>query len=148
MRAKSGKIVQRSSNYWEITTVAQLRRLFDERPYLQTGIRCAVGPTHLRADYRKRPGMVRLGFTFVRSVIVIAFNPHSGTSTFEMRVECEEGNLSREEAIGEDWIPTPDEVRKHAAEIRRKNDAAGEIRQPEYSGFALQRTYSGKVYLD
>jgi hypothetical protein len=148
MKNKPAHVVQKSQSRWEITTVAQLNRLFDERPYLKTGLRASNGVKHLRENYAKAKGVTHLGFTFIRSLMVFTFTPYSGKSVCEMRVECQEGTISRDEALGEDWIPTPAEVWSQAAEIRKKNDQRGEIRRGEFSGFDLRAVYPSTIYID
>lgn len=115
---------------WVIYDIHQLNRLFDEHRELLTDKRSIEATEHFRTDYAEADGTKSLGFEFLQSSVYISYNSETGSSTFELRVECREGLINRSEALGEDWVPSPEEISKRAAEIRRMNDELGIVREP------------------
>jgi hypothetical protein len=96
--------------------------------------------SHLKTDYSKKIGTKRLGYSVKRPLLRITPRQSGPRPKVEMLVDCEEGLLSDEEAIGDHWIPTPAEIKASAKAIREFNMANGIIRDTEYCGFNLQRT--------
>lgn len=93
---------------------------------------------HWNRDYTTATGVARLGYTPIRAVVLVTPRD-DGTAEGEMLVECQEGFMSRDEAIGRDWIPTLSEIALAAKQIREENDANGAIRRPDTVGFDLHR---------
>lgn len=70
---------------------------------------------HKKTDYSNAPNVERLGYKAPQAIVMGC----------EPMVLCldDEGNLTciaREEALGEFWIPTPEEIEQRKAEARQK----------------------------
>jgi hypothetical protein len=87
--------------------------------------------------YRDMPGVVHLGHTV--DVPYVRVTPKPGGPVVEMLVACKEGLLTKEEAIGKEWIPNQAEIREHAARIRAGHETNGIVRRADYVGFDLGR---------
>lgn len=96
--------------------------------------------THWKRDYSREVGVAKLGYTVMRNVVLV-HPKNRGKPEYELLVQCEEGYISKDEAIGIDWIPSPAEIAEAAREIRQANDASGNIRRAEMVGFDLHRVY-------
>lgn len=114
---------------WVVYDMHQLNRLFNEHREILTDRRSTAAVEHFNTNYAEADGVKSLGFEFLQSSVYMLHNSETGSSTFELRVECREGLISRSEALGEDWVPSPSEIVQRAAEIRRKNDELGIIRE-------------------
>jgi hypothetical protein len=101
---------------WLIYSVDDLIRLFDTDKRLQPYLITQWWVSHLEKDYRDMPGVVHLGHT----------------------VDVPYGLLTKEEAIGKEWIPNQAEIREHAARIRAEHETGGIVRRADYVGFDLR----------
>jgi hypothetical protein len=121
---------------WLIYSVDDLIRLFDTDKRLQPYLITQWWVSHLEKDYRDMPGVVHLGHTV--DVPYVRVTPKPGGPVVEMLVACKEGLLTKEEAIGKEWIPNQAEIREHAARIRAEHETGGIVRRADYVGFDLR----------
>jgi len=123
---------------YTFTTCKQMDIAFDEDPRLQRWIISMAWSKHLKRDYSKDTGVQRLGYKVIRPVVLMRPRENKQPNA-ELLIECDKGYLSREEAIGDEWIPTPSQIAESAKLIRDNNEAIGNIRRAETVGFDLQR---------
>ena len=121
---------------WEADTVDQFiaieNRLIGKKLPLRSRY-----VTHLQTDYSDAAGVRHFGYTAAHSRVIISSTQYAGRLTGECVVVCKEGYLSLDEALGSEWIPSPDEIRAEADRIRKENIAAGGIRQETHRGIDL-----------
>lgn len=106
----------------------------------------AIWITHLNRDYTSATGVARLGYSVLRNVVLVQPRGRERPEA-ELLIQCEQGYLSREEAIGLDWLPTPSEIAEAAKSIRDTNDANGDIRRSDTVGFDLGRVVQTPLYM-
>ncbi len=127
-----------------VDNVKDLMNAFDEDHRLKDFMIPSHWVTHLKTNYRDSPGVTHLGYTVKKPIIVVKpKNPDRSRNEqkpgCELLVVCEQGNLSREEANGEEYMPTELEVQERAAEIRAKHMEDGVVRNGDFVGFSLQK---------
>lgn len=129
----------------KLSSVGELTKLRSQYPELISSHRAWVIIDHLQASYRRAKGVKRLGLVPLRSVAFLVMPYQGKSATVELMVECEDGCISREEALGEDFVPTKSEIAEAARKIREKNDADGLIRNSEFVGFELRPVFPSAV---
>lgn len=94
--------------------------------------------THLKTNYRNAKGVKNLQYTVHKPFLIVKPKGDANPG-FEALVHCEEGNLSADEARGDEFIPTPADIKAGVAEIRARHLSDGTMRPAEFVGFALQK---------
>jgi hypothetical protein len=145
MKKKALPLIARK--IYTVRTVRELDELMANRPALNTAKRYRRCKKHLTTDFKKAEGVTRLGFKVIGPYVNLAIVPGHLDNTIELYVDCHEGALSKEEALGFDYVPSPSEIQQRASEIRRCNDQAGLIRGTEYYGHDNVRVYSSTVII-
>lgn len=138
--------VKTSRRMVKLESVADLTRFWAKYPDLITPHRAGMIMTHLQTSYRKAKGIKHLGMVPIRSVAFLIMPYQGRSATVELMIECESGCVSRDEAMGEDYVPTPAEIAAEARKIRERNDAVGLVRATEFQGFELRPVFPSTVY--
>jgi hypothetical protein len=122
-----------------VDDVKELVAIFDRDRRLRPWRIPANWITHLKTNYQNAKGVKNLGYT-VRKPFLIVKPKGDANPGFEALVNCEEGNLSVDEAKGAEYMPTPADIKAGAAAIRARHLADGVMRPAEFVGFRLQKT--------
>jgi hypothetical protein len=92
------------------------------------GVVSIVEKRHFKNDYRRSPGVLKLGWTNPRPVVLFPPEGSPYNAHREMFVECDQGTLTMSEALYGDF-PTPSQIKEMTEEIRRNPN-----RNPERAG--------------
>lgn len=129
--------------YW-VDNAADLKKIFDEDVRLMPWRIPRLWLQHLKTRYHNTPGVVNLQYDVIKPILMV--RPKSQTRArnerlpgAELLVVCEQGNISREEAVGKEYMPNEAEVLKRAAAIRKQHMDEGLVRNAGFVGFALQK---------
>jgi hypothetical protein len=110
---------------WKIESVSELYAFEDKHPELKFPVTMrGFYAMHLKMDYSDSPGAARLGYKPIRPILFISPTT-DGRVYADAVVVCDIGCLSRDEALGTEYIPTPEQIRIAARDIKRKNRKAG-----------------------
>lgn len=139
-RKASRKAGIATSVAWVYST-RELDELLETAPRIRFCRAMSLCVKHLKTSYRRAKGAEELGYTPIRPVMRVDMSSTNGRPSIELMVECEEGLISRDEAIGGLGIPDEKTIWERAAAIRAANDAAGVQRNGEFYGFDLQQVY-------
>jgi hypothetical protein len=99
---------------------------YDQLKQVPVFKRCRMPAAHIRnhlaRDYTNAKGLQKIGYTFVKTFAVIYLSrcgDHSRPPYSEQMIECEEGVVSRDEALDdEDSMISVDEILRRAKEVR------------------------------
>lgn len=133
------RIARREHGAWVVPSLEELERVFELDAMLRPFLISQRWVTHLQMDYRCLPGVVHLGYTVLYPFVRVV--PRLGGPLVELVIACEEGMLTKEEAIGAEWMPNSQEIIEHAARIRAGHETEGIIRRAEFVGFDIGRDY-------
>lgn len=105
---------------WTIRSIDDYFKAHAEKPKWIRFHHNDITLRHFATDYREAYGVKRLGFT-VEGIFTLATTQAStGVMRFEHFIETDHGLLGRDEALGTHWLPTPEEIRQSALEIRKQ----------------------------
>lgn len=104
-----------------VRTLTEYRRVkaYADRHHLK-GINAAV-KNHILADYRKAPGVERIGYSVKYPYVVVHLRDTNDPIYSEFMVACEEGDMSRDEAL-DPCLETHDEIAERMKAIRKMHD--------------------------
>ncbi len=131
----------------KLSSVGDLTKFLAKYPELISKHYAGQVTVHLQSSYRSAKGVQQLGVVPLRSVAFLVMPYQGRSATVELMIECEDGCISRDEAIGADFVPSKREIAEEARKIREKNDAAGLVRATEFRGFELRPVFSSTVYV-
>ena len=138
MRAPRGRVIRPCKKdgfaVWEFKKWDDLEKTFEKNRRLRTMRLPHGAKLHLTADYSECPGVVKLGYTNPKPLVVVRLTKNSYHAS--RWVKCNEGLLSFEEARLVDGcdFPTPAEISERAAEIRERHERDRVIRRDDVPG--------------